>query len=561
MTDLTPALSSAETSLESDLYQLSLAFNERLEHELPQLASNAIYLLDATDLDLQLSRLGALQYQLHKLAGAAGTFGLSELGDFARELDLQASTWLDNPGSIDATLIDFIVKVQRLGSYKRKTHYGELSLTTDLEARKIPSLSPQIFILEAEGNLSRSLQLTLSNFGYDVSSFATASALDEQILDGMPDVLIYDLTLDPIQGLHHAAAIKREVLKNTPLLVITGDDEFDTLLDVVRIGATGFLKKPVDVARLENCLERCLAHPLTNPYRVLIVDDDEDLAKRYNMVLCNAGMTVEVLSKPSLLLQLMHQFKPEVVLMDLSMPDCSGPELAQIIRFHDDWLRVPIIYLSAETNLTRQMRALLKAGDDFITKPIADNALITAVFARAQRARMLGNALSRDSLTGLLKHADIKERVTLEAERAARNAQPVSVVMIDIDNFKQVNDLYGHSAGDKVIRALANLLRQRLRKVDILGRYGGEEFLAVLPGCTPEDALKTLDEIRQSFAELRFFAQDVEFSVTLSGGISNNIADSGGQYNASELQEKADQALYAAKHGGRNQIRMAYISV
>ncbi|WP_397449308.1 diguanylate cyclase [Pseudomonas sp. NA-150] len=550
MTDMTPL----EASLESDLHQLSLAFSARLEHELPVLVNNAIYLLDASDLDAQITRLSALQYQLHKLAGAAGTFGMSELGDFARDLDLQASGWLDNPGSIDSTLIDFIVKVQRLEGFKRKSHYGERCITTDLETRRIPSLSPKIFILESEGNLGRSLQLTLSNFGYDVNRVDNAPALDAQIALSMPDVLIYDLTVDPLQGMHHAAAIKREVLKHTPLLVITADDEFDTLLDVVRIGATGYLKKPVDVARLENCLERCLAHPLTNPYRVLIVDDDEDLAKRYNMVLCNAGMTVEVLSKPSLLLDLMHQFKPEVVLMDLSMPDCSGPELAQIIRFHDDWLRVPIIYLSAETNLTRQMRALLKAGDDFITKPIADNALITAVFARAQRARMLGNALSRDSLTGLLKHADIKERVALEAERASRNSQPVAVVMIDIDNFKAVNDRYGHSAGDKVIRALANLLRQRLRKVDILGRYGGEEFLAVLPGCSPEDALKTLDEIRQSFAELRFFAQDAEFSVTLSGGISNND----GSYSPIELQEKADQALYAAKHGGRNQIRMAY---
>jgi diguanylate cyclase (GGDEF)-like protein len=198
------------------------------------------------------------------------------------------------------------------------------------------------------------------------------------------------------------------------------------------------------------------------------------------------------------------------------------------------------------------MNALIKAGDDFLTKPISDNALIAAVFSRAQRARLLSNALSRDSLTGLLKHGDIKEQVGIELERAQRSGKPASVAMLDIDFFKKVNDSYGHAAGDNVIRALANLLRQRLRRVDSLGRYGGEEFLVVLPDCPAEQARRILDEIRQRFAELHFMAGEQQFSATLSAGIACTSDDSA---QANDLLERADRALYAAKHGGRNQVR------
>jgi diguanylate cyclase (GGDEF)-like protein len=248
----------------------------------------------------------------------------------------------------------------------------------------------------------------------------------------------------------------------------------------------------------------------------------------------------------------MRRFNPEVVLLDVSMPGCTGPELAQIIRMNDDWLRVPIIYLSAETDIKRQMNALLKAGDDFVTKPIADNALVAAVFSRAQRARLLSNALARDSLTGLLKHADIKEQAAVELERAQRSGKPASVAMLDIDLFKKVNDSHGHAAGDNVIRALANLLRQRLRRIDSLGRYGGEEFLVVLPDCSAEQARCILDEIRQRFAELHFIAGDQQFSVTLSAGIAST---ENAPASAGDLLEEADRALYAAKHDGRNQVR------
>ena len=149
-----------------------------------------------------------------------------------------------------------------------------------------------------------------------------------------------------------------------------------------------------------------------DPYRVLIVDDDRELSDRYRLVLSGANMLVEVVNDPLQLFDAMARFHPEVLVLDVNMPGCSGPELAQVVRFNDDWLRVPIIYLSAETDIALQMSVLIRAGDDFVTKPISDNSLIATVFARAQRARLLSNALSRDSLTGLLKHADIKEQVT-----------------------------------------------------------------------------------------------------------------------------------------------------
>lgn len=400
------------------------------------------------------------------------------------------------------------------------------------------------------------MRQTLNNFGYQAEHFNSIAGLDAALQQQMPDALIIDAKLpgEASCGLHYASQLRERLEEPLPLLVLTDQqDDFATQLQAVRAGAMGLFSKPVDIPQLESRLERCFSQQSGEPYRVLIADDDQDLASRYSLVLRDAGMLVEILSEPAQIFAHLRDFNPEVVLLDVNMPDCSGPELAQIIRCNDDWLRIPIIYLSAETDISKQMNALIKAGDDFITKPISDNALVATVFSRAQRARLLSIALARDSLTGLLKHADIKEQVAIELERSLRSGDRTSVVMLDIDHFKRVNDDHGHAAGDNVIRALANLLRQRLRRIDSLGRYGGEEFLAVLPDCTPEQARLIVDEIRQRFAELRFIADGGEFSVTLSAGIAGTDVNS----DAEQLRERADKALYAAKHGGRNQVQVA----
>ena len=539
--------------LQQHLQQLSSAFALRLQEELPVLGQNAEHLLTA-DPQEQLRCLKRLRDQLHKLAGAAGTFGFSRLGQQARELEHQAEHWLSTLQQEKQSLQDFSHSLQQLATQEIVAEPEPApAAPTAPPSKSLPS-ARRIYILEDQHAIGENMRLTLNNFGYQAEHFSRIAELDAALLKQLPDALIVDVNLpeENLTGLQYAARLQERLEEPLPLLVITTQDDFATHLEAVRVGAMGFFTKPVDIPQLENRLERCFSQQQGEPYRVLIIDDDRELASRFSLILRGANMLVEMLHDPADIFSCMRNFNPEVILLDVNMPGCTGPELAQIIRMDDDWLRVPIIYLSAETDITRQMNALIKAGDDFVTKPISDNALVTAVFSRAQRARLLSNALSRDSLTGLLKHADIKEQAAVELERAQRTGKPASVAMLDIDFFKKVNDTYGHAAGDNVIRALANLLRQRLRRIDSLGRYGGEEFLVVLPDCPAEQALRVLDEIRQRFAELKFIAGGTEFSVTLSAGIASTEADSS---SAGELLEKADQALYAAKNGGRNQVQ------
>lgn len=546
----------AETdSLQQQLAMLAQMFAARLENDLPEIAASATRVQDSAPGEQQQAHLQLLRQQLHKLAGAAGTFGFAALGQQARELELQAAAWL-SAGTIDLSALpaftNALLKLQQAAQPQPtqqplQQHIQPLTPSPEPASR---DSEQRIAILEDDPEMGRSMELTLRNFGYDAHWYATADALESDIGQRSFDALITDVDLGITQpdGLEYSRSLLERF--DLALLVISSKADFATQLRAVRAGAIGFLPKPINLPALENTLQRCFARQQGEPYRILIVDDDRELARHYSLVLGQSNMLVEVCNDPITGLEAMYRFNPEVVVLDVHMPGCSGPELAQIIRFQDEWLRIPIVYLSGETDLAKQMAALLRAGDDFVTKPISDSALVTTVFSRAQRARLLSNALSRDSLTGLLKHADIKEQIGVEVERSTRTGSHASIVMLDIDHFKQINDRYGHAAGDNVIRALANLLRQRLRRVDSLGRYGGEEFAAVLPDCTALQAQRIVEEIRQRFSELSFVANGQTYTVTLSSGIAQTDHKSLG----AELLERADQALYCAKHAGRNKV-------
>jgi diguanylate cyclase (GGDEF)-like protein len=286
------------------------------------------------------------------------------------------------------------------------------------------------------------------------------------------------------------------------------------------------------------------------PYRVLVVED----SKTATMVICRslseAGIESLAISRPQEVLTSLAKFQPDLVLMDMFMPGCTGVEVTRIIRQHTEFLSTPVVYLSAATNVALQVDALRLGGDHFLTKPFNPVILNAVVKSKIERYRALRRTMFHDSLTGLLNHITCKQRLDTMVNAAILEADSLCVAMVDIDHFKKVNDTYGHPMGDQVIRSMAWLLKQRLRKTDAVGRYGGEEFMVILPGSTAEQAFQLLDVIREDFSCIKHIASDTSFSCTFSSG----VAEWKRGVTPEALISQADEMLYQSKRGGRNRV-------
>ncbi|OLO04800.1 diguanylate cyclase [Salinicola socius] len=532
-----------DVDVQARLAALREQYGRRLSDDLQTLMAQARE-LSARQSAIGLDALETLRQGLHRIAGSAGTFGYAALSRNAREMEVWLQTVIES--AAQPTPPTLVVLHDRLQESYRDLELAQTSEVVEPEGSyHLASGDRGIRVAVLADGDTDTLIRALSGFGYECRSLDAQATFPQW----QPDIAIVD-TAKVADEVWKPAV---EAAPKAALILLSGAGDFETRLKAVRNGAQGFFTHPVDVPSLEHRLRHLINLPQQDPYRVLIVDDDVDLAEHFRLTLKMAGIESRVISDPRDVLKGLRDFVPDLVLIDINMPGCSGPELARIIRFDDDWLKIPLIYLSAESDAQRQAKALAQAGDDFLVKPISDVALVAAVTARAQRSRQLSLALARDGLTGLIKHPAIKELIELEVARGQRTDTGACVVMIDIDRFKSINDTYGHGTGDYVIRLLANLLRQRLRRVDHVGRYGGEEFVAVLPSCSLENARDAIERIRVSFSELECVADDKTFHATFSAGVSCTQD----WRDAETLLEAADRAMYAAKQGGRNQTRIA----
>lgn len=195
-----------------------------------------------------------------------------------------------------------------------------------------------------------------------------------------------------------------------------------------------------------------LYFPINEAYRILILDDSQSLAEFYSLILKQADMITRAITKPLDLLKELETFQPDLILMDIYMPECSGLELAMLLRKDRRYTKIPIIFLSTEDDKNKKLAAISLGGDDFLTKPVSPQDLVSAVRSRSNRASILNYYMTTDSLTGLLNHSSVLNRLNIEISRATQQKSSLSFVMIDIDNFKLINDTYGHPFGDAVIK-------------------------------------------------------------------------------------------------------------
>lgn len=391
-------------------------------------------------------------------------------------------------------------------------------------------------------------------YGYTLTHCHKAADLDDYSIGGKNAIIILDIQfLENDKGTLKKIKELSERYKDTQIVVLSDNDTLKKRLVAARGGADIFLIPPFDVPLLISKLNLMSQNRGSEPYHVLIVDDDVEFVAWCAYTLQQEGMITSVVSRPEQVIPQLIESRPELVLMDWHMPGYTGFDLASIIRQQDAFISIPIVFLTAECDPGKRTQAMKIGADDFLNKPVSSEQLVEAVRIRAERYRTLRFYMERDSLTGLYNHSKILEYLSTELSRARRYNAVLSFAMVDIDYFKKINDTYGHLNGDRVLKDLANLFKERLRKNDLIGRYGGEEFAVVFPNTEPGAVVKVLNEIRESFSRIKHRAEEKFFSVTFSAGItsSNYCKDTQSLVNAS------DMALYKAKSRGRNRVVMA----
>jgi two-component system, cell cycle response regulator len=254
---------------------------------------------------------------------------------------------------------------------------------------------------------------------------------------------------------------------------------------------------------------------------------------------------------------------PKLVLLDWVLPDIEGIELCQQIREAGSSRPYVYVILLTGKDARQDMLHAMEAGaDDYLVKPFDELELKARLLVGkrildlqdelVQAREAMRHAATHDSLTELLNRGEILEMLQRELERARRERKPVSIILADIDHFKQVNDTLGHLFGDRALQEVACRLRSSLRVYDGIGRYGGEEFLLVLPGCDLENAMVRGKELLELVAGTPVVALDAEKRITVSMGVA--VSECIGKDEAEALLSRADASLYAAKGNGRNRV-------
>ena len=482
-----------------------------------------------------------------RLLRFAERFDQPEHALLARAIDEALQSVNANRGRLSSPMI---TELNRL--MQRLSRTG-LRQGDQLEQTFLPPLRKPVYILLQDLDRADRLAKQLEFFGLSARALDSVGTFRRAMAERHPAAIVMDVDFGSAgKGLELAAETQIGLEQKLPLLFFSlHETDTPTRLAAVRAGGQEFLTGTLEASSLMEKIEVLTCVAQYEPYKVLIIDDSKAQALHTERLLNSAGIVTRTLIEPIQAMAELADFQPDLIILDMYMPTCTGTELAKVIRHNDRYVSVPIIYLSAEDDLDKQLDAMSEGGDDFLTKPIKPRHLITTVRNRAARARHLKARMVRDSLTGLYNHTHILQLLEDCTFRARREKRPLSFAMIDIDHFKRVNDSYGHPMGDRVIKSLALFLKQRLRKTDFIGRYGGEEFAIVMPDTDQESAHKALNLIRQRFAEIHYPAQPTDLWCTFSAGVVELNDDTDSLIMASQ----ADEALYQAKNNGRNQVQ------
>lgn len=437
------------------------------------------------------------------------------------------------------------------------------------------------------------LEAKLTNEYYDVVTASDGFQALEVAKAKKPDLILLDVMMPQMDGFECCQRLKSDPeTSHIPVVMVTALSEKEDRLRGLNAGADDFLTKPInDVAlfarvkslvRIKMLLDELRLRDKTSMQmgvvedgktafvadvsgaRVFVIDDDAVQAKKIVAGL-EAEYKVESTIQPDTCQNVAAGGDFDLFIISGTMMDTDGLRLASQLKSHEETRHTPIIMLADEDDQRMILKSLEMGINDFLVVPVDTNEMQARVRTQIRRKRYQDALKSNyrqsvsmaitDGLTGLYNRHYLNTHLDNMVRDALLNNRPLSLMMMDMDHFKHVNDNYGHDVGDQVLKQLSIIITNSIRSSDLAARFGGEEFVVLMPGTKIENARDVANRMRQRIQDTPFaVTHEVgQLSKTVSVGMShiNHMGDS-----AESLLKRADEALYRAKNGGRNLVEV-----
>ncbi|MGI8593431.1 MAG: diguanylate cyclase [Solirubrobacteraceae bacterium] len=506
------------------------------------------------------------QREAHKLAGSVGTFGFLEASERAREVELVLSSDVPLTGKPGDDLVysTGAIRAELKGEEippmpEREPPPGStpdapstLEDPADATASAASEHRATLLAVDDDVDLLERLAAEGASRGLRVRTATNPTAARAVVAEERPAVVLLDLGFP--EGSDDALGLLSELSFGeapVPVLVFTASDAFTDRVEVARRGARGYLRKTMRPGEVISAVVQTLDALRAAGVKVVAVDDDPTILDTLHAILGQEDIALTRVPDPRRLWGTLDDVAPDLLILDIDMPRVSGIELCRAVRNDPRWRSLPVVFLTARRDPETVQEVFAAGGDDYLTKPIVRSELTTRIRNRLERIRLFRTLAETDPLTGVANRRASEEKLEQLLRLAHRYGQPVSLVELDVDHFKDVNDRFGHAAGDAVLRHLGGLLRRHFRGEDVVARWGGEEFVVGMYGMTRADGVHRVAEVLEAFRGEDFGKDGVVGSLTFTAGVAEYMADGS---DLRSLYHAADDALYRAKAAGRDRV-------
>jgi len=486
--------------------------------------------------------LDKLYRRIREISEASSRFGLFQLNESVFSVEVYLSSFV---GIQEAPVREQLEAIEGLLNHLKST-----ANSIEQVAVKTTKADQTIYILSDESGDISKLANTLQEHGTEIHFFDETGTLLRAMDSQLPNALIANTNLLlKISALTaELVRLKSQTSQEIPLIFISESNALQLRVDAIRCGSDAYFVSPIDTDDVAQQILN-LASPRNTPaFRVLIVEDDPTQAEFASSLLRKVGMKTQILSDPMRIIEILREFIPDLILMDIYMPEINGIEMTSIIREYHEFVGIPIVFLSGEQNADKQLDAISVGGDDFVAKPIRPKHLLTIVENRIKRShqlmKTLGSRLPHDRITGLLSRQVFFDRIAKALEDDPMHAQPSGVIVLSPDKMESHRKTFGIGGVDQLIAELSQNIRSQLKDNDAAARLDDDSiglFIKRSNNNSIHDLCARLHETVTKSA-IKIAGQTIELSIGLGLCLyDENIDDPAGLI--ARAQTASQQAL------------------